>query len=82
MLYSSNGICSCLLPRNLEFFTTIYFFSAYLGYLLDIETELSNLMKEKKNLTKPGTFISDLFGQFSVGKVQHIISKASIYQGY
>jgi len=43
------------------------------GFLLDIETRLGELMKDKKSLTKTGTFIEELFGQFRLGSVQHML---------
>ncbi len=34
-------------------------------------------MKNQKSLTKPGSFISDVFGAFKLGNVQHTLGKST-----
>ena len=36
-------------------------------------------MKNQKNLTKPGSFISDVFGAFKLGNVQHTLGKSTAF---
>jgi len=43
------------------------------GFLLEIESTLDNMMKNQKSMTKTGSFISQLFGQFQNARVQHTL---------
>jgi len=43
------------------------------GFLLDIETHLTGLMQSTKSLTKAGTYIAELFGQFANARVKNTL---------